>query len=213
MKPFLKLIGQLFLLSLLWSCNNLGNNSSSAWTDQKGLPENEVYTIDELGISIAWTAYKFTDRVGVSGTFNDYTINKKNVSGSIEHILNRLQLSIPTESIETKNAIRDFKIKTYFFEAFNTPSITGTVINVKEGEGDIRLKMNKTSHNATYTYSLENDTIVLFTRLDLKKWKGEEALAILDKECVLHLQGVDGISKVWPDVDVVIKLPVNRTAN
>jgi hypothetical protein len=211
MKPFLKFIGLLLLLSILWSCNNSKKKPTATMADSKEISKNEAYTLDDLGITIAWTAYKFTDKVGVSGTFEDYTLNKESVSGSVESILKKLKLSIPTECIDSGNAIRDFKLTTYFFEVFNTPSITGTILNAKEGEGIIRLKMNANSLKTPYTYSLQNDTIVLFTHLDLKRWKGEEALSTLNTECYELHKGTDGISKLWPDVDVTIKLPVNRT--
>ena len=151
------------------------------------------------------------DKIGVSGTFENHTIYKDDSPGSIENILNRLQLSIITESIATDNAIRDFKIRTYFFKVFNTPTITGTVINAKDGEGFIKLRMNNMSRNTPFTYSLENDTILLFTHLNLKKWKAEEALVKLNEECYELHKGIDGISKLWPNVDVVVRLPVDRT--
>ena len=213
MKPFVKLIGLLLLLSSLWSCNNSGDISSAAWAGQKETSEKEVHALDDFGISIVWMAYKFTNRVSVSGTFEDFTINKENASGSIEGILENLKLSITTENVDSGNAIRDFKLRAYFFVAFNTPTITGTVLNAKDGEGTIKLKMNNVSRNIPYTYSLQNDTIELFTHLDLKNWKGEKALAVLNKECYALHEGADGVSKLWPDVDVVIKLPVNSQSS
>ena len=211
MKTFPKSISLLLILILLWSCNNFTNNPSAVWPTQGEASDNEEYVVDDLGISVVWTAYKFTDRVGVSGTFEDYTFNKENASGSVESILNKLKLSIPTECVDSGNAIRDFKLKTYFFEMFNTAAITGTILNAKKGEGAIKLKINNLSLNTPYTYSLQNDTIVIFTHLDLKRWKGEEAITMFDKECVEHLKGTDGVSKLWPDVDVVIKFPLNKT--
>lgn len=146
----------------------------------------------------------------MSGTFEDYTITKENESGSIENILTKLRILIPTEYVDTGNAIRDFKLGTSFFEAFKTCSINGTVLNAKEGEGMIKLNMNNISLNTPFTYSFQKDTISLFTHLDLKRWNGDKALARIEKECVAHLEGVDHISKLWPDVDVLIKLPVNN---
>lgn len=212
MKLFLKLIAVLLFPLVLGSCNNSVKKPSPIGPDQKEISENQVYDIDDSGISIVWTAYKFTDKVAVSGTFEEYTISKKNVSGPIENILNGLQISIPTESIETENAVRDFKITTYFFDVFNTASITGTVLKAKDGEGDIRLRMNKISLTTPFTYSLENDSIRLFTHLDLTKWKGEKAMEVLNKECFELHKGTDGISKLWPDVDVVIKLPLKKVS-
>ena len=213
MKPFLKFTSLLLLPLLLCSCNNSENNSSASWVQENEISENKEYTIDDFELSIEWTAYRFTDRIGVSGTFNNYSINKKNTSGSIEDVLNNLQLSIPTESIDTENAIRDFKISTYFFKIFNTSTITGTVLNASEGQGDIKLKMNNISYKTPYTYSLENDTIILITHLDLNKWKGEEALASLHKEYDELHDITDDTSKLWAGVDVVVRLPVNNQSN
>ena len=213
MKPLLKLIGLLLLPLLIWACNNSKKNTTATWIEEIEISDNEDYAIDDFELSILWTAYKFTDRVGVSGTFNDYTINKKNTSGSIEDILKNLQLSIPTESIDTENAIRDFKISTYFFKIFNTNTINATVLNVHEGEGVIKLEMNNISHNTPYTYSLENDTIILFTHLDLNEWKGEKALANLNKEYYELHDRTHDTSKLWPDVDIVVRLPVNRNGH
>lgn len=198
------------LLLPILACNNSRNSTSGANQNREVVSEHESYTLDNLGISMVWTAFKFTDKIAVSGTFEDFTINKKDVSGSIENILTKLKISTPTEAVDSGNAIRDFKLRTSFFKAFNTSSITGTILKAKEGEGTLKLKMNNISLNTPYTYSLQNDTIVLFSHLDLKKWKAEEALSLLNNECAAHLKGDDGISKIWPDVDVIIKLPVNK---
>ena len=163
-----------------------------------------------VGITILWTAYKFTEKVGISGTFEDYAVYNDNVSNSIEGVLEKLKLSIPTECVDSGNAIRDFKLRTYFFQAFNTEIINGTIINAKGGEGIINLRMNNFSIDNPYTYVLRNDTIVILTHLDLKKWKGEEALTTLNKECYELHKGKNGISKLWPDVNVEIKLPVKK---
>lgn len=209
MKISLNLIAILFFLFSLWSCDNSQKNQFTR-QHEKSITENEIYNLDDLGISVAWTAYKFTDKIAVWGTFEDYTITKENESGSIERILTKLKISIPTECVDTGNAIRDFKLSTSFFEAFKTFSIDGTILNANDGEGTVKLKMNNISLNTPFTYSLQKDTISLFTHLDLKRWKGNEALARIEKECLAHLEGVDHISKLWPDVDVLIKLPVNN---
>ncbi len=135
----LKLIAILFFLLTLWSCNN-SQNGPSTQKEGKEISKSEAYNLDDLGISIAWTAYKFTDKIAVYATFEDYTITKENESGSIEHILTKLKISIPTECIDTGNAIRDFKLSTSFFEAFNTSLITGDISNAKDGEGIVTSK-------------------------------------------------------------------------
>lgn len=210
MKSFLKLAVFLLPIFLLSSCNNSQSNFFTDWTNQEDNTEGYQYSLEDFGMSIAWTAYKFTDKVSVSGTFQDYTLNEKNSSGSIEYILSGLQLAISTESIVTTNAIQDFKIKSYFFKVFNTSTITGTVINASEGVGDILLVMNNMSYKTPYSYSLKDDIIVLSTHLDLKNWEGEEAIAELNQQWSGNHKGTDPILNLWPEIDVTIQIPVNK---
>jgi hypothetical protein len=204
MKTYLKHTSIILLLLMMGSCRN----SEKKPPNNNNLSERQAYKIDTAGISILWTAYKFTNKVGVSGTFDTYTFDSKNTSGSIENILNKSKLLIPTESVNSGNAIRDFKLETYFFKAFNTTMLKGTITNAKASEGELKLKMNGITHKTPYTYAFANDTIVLFTNLNLTKWKAEKALKKLNNECFELHKGADGLSVLWPDVDVAIKIPV-----
>ena len=210
MKYYLKHIIFLFLLLMLGSCNNSEKKTSHKTSGQNQFSELQKYTIDTSEISILWTAYKFTNKMAVSGTFNMCTYETSNTSGTVENILNKSKLLIPTASINSGNPIRDFKLDTYFFKAFKTPEIIGAITKTKENEGIIDLKMNRRSKKIPFTYAVENDTIRLFTNLNLNFWKAEEALKTLNTECYELHKGTDGISKLWPDVDVVIKIPLYK---
>ena len=213
MKQFLKYLISFFLLCGMISCNNSEKKSSHKTSSQNKYSELQEFAIDTSGLSILWTAYKFTNKMAVSGTFNIYTFQAKNTSGTLENILNKSKLFITTASVNSKNAIRDFKLDTYFFKAFNTTEIRGAITKAKENEGLIDLKMNRRSKKIPYSYSIENDTIRLFANLNLNHWKGEDALKILNTECYELHKGEDGVSKLWPDVDVVIKIPILKTNN
>ena len=209
MTHFLKLTYLLLILLLIMSCNNSENKKIES-IENKSIAKEYLYSIDTTGVSVVWTAYKFSNKVGVSGTFDTITLNKKNGDGSVENILNKLNMSISATSINSENPIRDFKINTYFFKVFNTSAITGTILKAKNGEGIVDLNMNRVSKKVPFSYALKNDTIRLFTHLDLGYWKGEEALNVLNKECYELHKGADKVSKLWPDVDVVIKLPMTK---
>jgi hypothetical protein len=210
MTQLFKIIVYLSLGIFVFSCNNSEKNKTKSIKDK---PSEQMYsyTIDTTGIYVEWTAYKFTDKVGVPGTFDKISFDNKNASGSIESLLNKSQLSIQTASVNSNNTIRDPKINTFFFKTFNTPEIRGTILSAKKGEGVVKLYMNRISNETPFTYSIENDTIQLFTNLDLGYWNGEEAVTSLNTECYDLHKGSDGISKLWPDVDVFIKLPVRKT--
>lgn len=210
MKYVSKYLISFLLLCGMMSCNNSEQKPSDKTSSQNKYSELQKFTIDTSGLSILWTAYKFTSKVGVSGTFDTYTLDNKNTSGTVEEILNKSKLSITTASVNSNNAIRDFKLDTYFFKAFNTSNITGTILKTEKGEGVVKLKMNNTSKKIPFTYAIENDTIRLFTNLNLNYYKGEDALKTLNEECYELHKGADGESKLWPDVDVVIKIPVYK---
>ncbi|REE07683.1 YceI-like domain-containing protein [Winogradskyella pacifica] len=211
MKRLSKYLMYLLMVYGMITCNNSDKKLPNTTSNQIQFSGQQLYTIDNSGISILWTAHKFTNKVDVSGTFNTYIFESKKTSGTVENILNKSKLSIPTATVNSSNPIRDFKLDTYFFKAFNTSKIIGTITKAKENEGIIDLKMNHTSKKIPFTYAIEKDTIRLFTNLDLTYWKGEEALKTLNTECYELHKGTDGISKLWTDVDVVIKIPAHKT--
>lgn len=207
---YFKYLGTFLLLLIFYSCQTSDKKKTDTIHENMSINETK-YAIDTSRVIIVWTAYKFTNKVGVSGSFKNYTLQGNNKSGSVETILNNLKLSILTESVDSKNTVRDFKLHTYFFNVFNTPTITGTIINAKENQGFMKLDMNQNNLKVPYTYSIKNDTIELFTNLNLNNWNGEKALNALNKECYDLHTGEDGISKLWPDVDISIKLPLKKT--
>lgn len=207
---YFKYLGTFLLLLIFYSCQTSDKKKTDTIHENMSINETK-YAIDTSRVIIVWTAYKFTNKVGVSGSFKNYTLQGNNKSGSVETILNNLKLSILTESVDSKNTVRDFKLHTYFFNVFNTPTIIGTIINAKENQGFMKLDMNQNNLWVPYTYSIKNDTIELFTNLNLNNWNGEKALNALNKECYDLHTGEDGISKLWPDVDISIKLPLKKT--
>lgn len=210
MKRLSKYLMFLLLVEGIISCNNSDKKLYNTGSEQNQFYNEQQYTIDTSGISILWTAYKFTNKTAVSGTFNTYTFENKKASGTIETILKKSKLSISTATVNSDNPIRDFKLETCFFKVFNTTEIRADITKAIEREGVIDLKMNRISKKIPFTYDIAKDTIRLFANLNLTNWKGEEALKTLNTQCYELHKGADGISKLWPNVDVVIKIPVNK---
>ncbi len=205
MRQLVKYICYLILLFLI-SCNGSDKKSKAP----KTVENTYTYSIDTSGIMVTWTAYKFTEKIGVSGTFDRIKFSAKKKSSSIEDVLKSSEIAISTGSVNSANAIRDPKLRATFFKTFNTDTITGTILEAKAKKGILALKMNSVNNLVDYTYSYKKDTIFISTHLELKKWNGKNALEALNKECYDLHKGPDGISKLWPDVAVKIKLPVIR---
>lgn len=192
------------------SCNNSEKKSSKISTDENITEAKSKYSIDTSGTTVIWTAYKFTDKVGVKGSFDKFVLSPKTKSGSVENILQASRLSINTMSVNSDNNIRDPKLKESFFKIFHTDTIRGEILKANQNKGTLALEMNSITKNIPFSYSLKTDTIFISTTIDLKEWNGEEAISTLNKVCYDLHKGTDGISKLWPDVSVSIKLPVNK---
>jgi polyisoprenoid-binding protein YceI len=195
---------------MILSCNNSKKKSLDTNTDVKTTETKAIYSLDTSGTIIDWTAYKFTEKVGVKGRFDNVILSPKTKSGSIENILLDSKVTINTMSVNSGNDIRDPKLKESFFKVFHTDTIKGQILKVDQNNGILSLKMNNISKDIPFKYMVKTDTIFIDTTINLTDWKGEEAMNSLNKECYDLHKGTDGISKLWPDVSVNIKLPVNK---
>jgi hypothetical protein len=192
----------LFLLSC--------NGSDKKYKAPTKVEKTYAYFIDPSGIVLHWTAYKFIEKIGVSGRFDTIKFSAKKSLTSIEDVLKSSRITISTGSVNSANGIRDPKLRATFFKTFNTDTIQGEILEAEEGKGLLALKMNTINNLIEYTYRYTKDTIFISTHLDLIKWNAKKALNTLNKECYDLHKGSDGISKLWPDVAVKIKLPVKR---
>ncbi len=208
MKQLLKFATPFVLMLFVLSCNSSNKKKKKDQDNEKVTKKEQIYSTDTSGISLQWMAYKFTDKLGVGGTFDQIAFRQEKESESIEDMLKNAEITIVTASVNSKNEIRDPKLRTYFFDVFNTDTITGKILDSEQGSGVLELKMNDISNDLEYEYTLKNDTLFLTTHLDLLNWNGDKALNSLNNECYELHTGLDGISKLWPDVDVTIKLPV-----
>ncbi len=205
MIKLVKYICCLVVLFLL-SCNGSDKKSKTPITIEKAY----TYSIDTSGILVNWTAYKFTERIGVSGRFDTVKFSAKKSLTSIEDVLKSSRIAISTGSVNSANAIRDPKLRATFFKTFNTDTIHGQILETEGEKGLLALKMNTINNLIEYTYRYTKDTIFISTHFDLIKWNGKNAVEALNKECYDLHKGSDGLSKLWPDVAVKIKLPVKR---
>lgn len=199
----------LLLMLLEISCNTSKKEKDES-RNAKTILTSTVYTMDKSGTSLTWTAYKFTEKLGVSGTFDNFTLRLKTDSGSIDDLLSKAEMTIVTHSVNSANVIRDPKLRTFFFKIFNTDTIFGNIVDAKNSKGALELRMNNMINDVAFEYSIKNDTLHLLTHLDLISWNGEQALTSLNKECYELHTGNDGVSKLWPNVDVVLKIPVKE---
>ncbi len=146
-----------FLLLVVFglSCNtSKKENKEDNSIETKIMLGKTTYSIDTSGTSVKWTAYKFTDKLGVSGTFDELRLRLKKDSGPIDELLKNAEVTINTMSVNSGNEIRDPKLRTSFFNVFKTDTIFAKILDAGDGKGALELEMNDTSNDVALQYSL-----------------------------------------------------------
>lgn len=171
--------------------------------------ENCNYSYKADTTQLKWTAYKFTTRVGVSGTFGKIDSEGLATANSAGAIFQNMTFQIPVTKIDSKNADRDQKIVNSFFGSMkNTQKITGnikSIDNKNNGNALVTLNLNGISKDLSFKFQTsDSGEFLASSDINLKEWDALPAVNALNKVCSeLHAQ--DGISKLWPDVKVEIK--------
>ena len=154
---------------------------------------------------ITWTAYKFTRKVGVSGSFNEVVVSAS-AETQVEDVLNNLSFNIQTQSVDSKNEVRDARIYNAFFKKMKQgDNIYGEIHQVGYGQAIVEMTLNGISKSVPLAYTVEGLNVTMNLTIDLGDFKGGQAIQSLNKQCDGLHKGKDGISILWPTVDVVIK--------
>lgn len=198
------LIPVLLLMLFGTSCNSPKKEKSEHHTDTLNIVVANAYASHA---KLQWTAYKFTDRIGVIGSFDDFSLQLNDKAETPEKVLVSGSIKINVASVNSKNVVRDAKLQTYFFDLLDGDTIFGKILDAQKGKGILELNINAICNTVNYTYVQKNDTLIMTTEIDLTAWEGQKAINTLNQECYELHMGTDMVSKLWPNVDVVLSIP------
>lgn len=213
--------GILFASALaLAACGSEGGNEASKTEKKEIKLAEEVcnYSYNAESVTASWTAFKFTEKAGVGGKFDSVIVSTSGSVDSPEKMLGELKFEIPISSTNTNNPDRDMKIIEYFFGALsNTEMISGNIVSAKgnneEGTAMVNLSMNDKTFQQEVNYKIEGAQVSLMGTIDVGNWNGNDAIAALNKVCDDLHKGEDGISKLWPTVDISIVALLDKSCN
>lgn len=181
-------------IALLFGCTN--DNYSDLY------PRDST---TEATIEIGWIAYKypvFEERVGVSGTFNDYEIGFINKSEDIIEKLTYAEISIPTSSVMVgDHETRTSNVYNYFFKYFTT-RIRGRINSIDETEAMVAITINGITQNIPFSVSIDKAkcNIVFNGSIEnINPFGAEIAFNRLNEVC-----GEFHNDFVWSDIDIEI---------
>jgi len=184
------------------ACSPSANhNSDAAGTD----PQTDcVYSYDHESTKFAWTAFKFTERVGVGGTFDTVLVRGvQSGASSPGDVIRSLEFEIPVASVNTQNPDRDMKIQRFFFGTLaGTDTIRGRVASVNDSTGVVKLAvaMNGVNRMVEMNLTEEGSAWNLETTIDVNDWNASTGIDSLNNVCYDLHKGADGVSVLWPEV-------------
>jgi polyisoprenoid-binding protein YceI len=207
----MKKITYFFLLAA--AIITLGACSSSGTTSGEG-DESCVYLLHERSMNFKWTAYKFTEKTGVNGTFDNISLNTAEDAGSLDDLITSVSFTINTSTVNSKEPERDVKVDNFFFGTLkDTDEIVGAIRSVDGSKAVINLTINGLTTDIPGTIEINGDTIKLHSTVDFKEFGGEEAIDMLNKVCNEKHKGEDGESVFWDVVDINVQVVYSETCN
>ena len=182
---------------LLYSCSTQKSESEENGEDVC------VYQLDNNSLDFTWTAYKFTNKTAVNGTFNDIKVSTLENPTSLNDMISNIKFEINTSSVFSNEPERDAKINQFFFGTMkNTSSITGSIKEVEGNNATIALTLNEMTLDIPGELTISGDTVKLHSTVDFKEFGGEEAVKMLNQVCLYLHTGEDGLSVLWDVADI-----------
>lgn len=168
-----------------------------------------VYRYNADSTQFTWTGYKFTERVGVSGTFTEIHSSGFTEKASIIDCANGISFKIPVASIESNNPDRNSKIVSFFFNTIETETIYGQVRGFlgepDSGLAKVMIQMNGIEQVIPMSYTVKNDVLEMDTEINIEAWNGLSGIEKLNEACYDLHKGPDGVSILWPNVRLNIR--------
>ena len=176
-------------------------------------PSSCFYSYNEGTTKFIWEAYKTSERVGVLGGFNQIEVKSKKFDNPIS-VIESISFEILTSSVETNNLERNGKIFKYFFETIKTPIIKGSILSLNDdGTCKINLNMNRLSYDIIGKYSLKENVFSFTSVIDVSYWNALSGIIALNNVCSDLHTGLDGVSKLWPQVKLSLTTKLKSDCN
>lgn len=211
MKKILFAISSAVLIS---ACGG-GDTAPAAEKPKQDSVKSEVctYSYDSSATTIGFGAFKFTEKKEVKGGFLKFTVDSTKEGSSPMEVFDKATFKIDIASLDTKDAGRDFNIKSSFFGKMgSTTFIIGKVKKVILSTDTtpnptvlVSLKLNNVEREILLTTDIQKGIeLSLMGTINLNDFKAQKALSSLNTTCKDLHKGSDGKSVTWPEVRIYV---------
>jgi PBP1b-binding outer membrane lipoprotein LpoB len=161
------------------------------------------YAYNSGSTTMEWTAFKYTEKAPVKGTFTEINVDGTLESDDPMMLLSSLSFSIPVSSISSQNEERDGKIVKHFFGTIGTKALTGKIVKLKKnGNAIIEVSMNNMAKEIAGSYTFTDGKFDFLASIDVADWGAISGIEALNTICKDLHTGADGKSKLWSMVDL-----------
>lgn len=169
-----------------------------------------TYEVNPDSVKVNWTAFKTTDRVDVTGSFKQMELSGPTRAESFAELLKGITVTINSNTVNLNDTLKEQNLISFFFEKLVGENFTGRITSVNESDRTLvlTLSLNGQIQDIPMSYTYENGKIEAKGRIDLLSFQAEEALRTLNEKCFDLHKGPDGVSKTWPDVDLLLQAEV-----
>lgn len=207
MKKTIFLFASLVLAVSITSCK------SDASEVVEDAPKEKVcsYSYDDSTTDFEWTAYKTSDKAGVPGSFNEIEVTFAE-SDDPKKVIESIEFSMNTASVETNNEERNGKIAKHFFETIDTETIDGSIKSLGDnGKATIEIEMNGIAVEIEGDYALNGSAFKFESIIDVSAWNALSGIEALNTICKDLHTGADGVSKLWSEVKLTLQTKLNKS--
>lgn len=172
--------------------------------------DNCTYSVDESSVKVEWTSFKHTAKTPVGGIFEMTELGHTTEGNTPVEAFQNATLSINTGTVDSQNDVRDQKIKNSFFGTMDkTKFLTGKIKSLDglengNGKAIIAVTMNGVEKDQEFTWIADSETVEFNTELSVENWNAKPSLDSLNAVCEDLHKGDDGVSVLWPTVEVKV---------
>ncbi|MCW7491754.1 YceI family protein [Leptospira sp. 2 VSF19] len=170
--------------------------------------ENCTYEYDPAQTSLEWTAFKFAEKTGVKGKFDSIKVIGKQKDKTKLGAVKSLQFQIDVSSVNSGVPDRDGKIKKFFFRSVKgNGKISGNFSDIASGDtgtAKLNLRYGNSKTSIPVNFVWKDEIVEVTGTVDVVSLGLQTGLNQLNAECNDLHKGSDGVSKLWPTVDVKV---------
>lgn len=165
-----------------------------------------------------WTAYKYTEKAAVGGTFNTFTLSPTPPATSLSEAFEGVSIEIDAASVESNNPARNTTIAEKYFALFAPKSIiTGNVLSAKgderKGSIEINIDMNGVQKPYTFSYEGKEGSLVASSVMDMMDFQLQKPFDSIHTACKTLHTGKDGVAKTWTEVALRVVVTYEKQCN